>query len=149
MVWVGFSVAATLLQWRLDSAGILFETMAIGSAVAAGLLLVTVGLYQLTPLKQACLHRCRACADRLPANAPQDAGGMVGRGLRYGISCLGCCGGLMGLMFVGGVMNVFWMAAIALGVLAEKLLLWGGGLARLAGAGPIVAGSIALAVAML
>jgi predicted metal-binding membrane protein len=148
-IWVGFSVAATLLQWGLDSAGFLSETMAIGGPAAAGALVVAVGLYQLTPLKQACLRHCRACADCSPENATEGTGGMVERGLRYGVSCLGCCGALMGLLFVGGVMNMVWMVAIAIGVLAEKLLPRGGGAARLAGAGLIAWGGIALAVAVL
>jgi predicted metal-binding membrane protein len=149
MVWLAFSVAATLLQWRLESADLLSETMASRSEVAAGLLLVAVGLYQLTPLKQVCLRRCRSCADGLPTSAPPGARGMVERGLRYGVSCLGCCWVVMGLLLVGGVMNVFWMAAITIGVLAEKILPWGGGLARLGGVGLIAWGSISLAVAML
>jgi predicted metal-binding membrane protein len=143
LVWSGFSVAATLLQWGLDSAGLLSEDMASLNEVAAGLLAVAVGLYQLTPLKQACLARCRACADD-PSDAPQGAGAMR-RGLRYGVSCLGCCSVLMGLLFIGGVMNVLWMAAIAIMALAEKMLPWGRGLARLAGIGLIAWGSIAAA----
>jgi predicted metal-binding membrane protein len=149
MVWAAFSVAATLLQWALDSAGLLSETMASGSPVAAGLLIIAVGLYQLSPLKQACLRRCRSCADGQPENAVERAGGMVARGLRYGVACLGCCGVLMSLLFVGGVMNVYWMAAIAIGVLAEKLLPWGGAVAHVAGAGLIAWGCVALAVAVL
>jgi predicted metal-binding membrane protein len=149
MIWIAFSAAATLAQWALDSAGLLSDTMRSRSAVAAGLLLVAVGLYQLTPLKQFCLQHCRACADRGPQAAPVDAGGMLARGLRYGASCLGCCGVLMGLLFVGGVMNAFWMAAIAVGVLAEKVIPWGGGLARLAGAGLIAWGLVSLAVTLL
>jgi predicted metal-binding membrane protein len=149
MVWAAFSVAATLSQWALDSAGLLSDTMASSSPVAAGLLVIAVGLYQLAPLKQACLQRCRSCADGHPENATPGAGGMVERGLRYGVACLGCCGVLMGLLFVGGVMNVYWIAAIAIGVLAEKLLPWGGGVARVAGAGLIAWGGITLAAALL
>jgi predicted metal-binding membrane protein len=149
MVWAAFSVAATLLQWALDSAGLLSETMASSSPVAAGLLIIAVGLYQLAPLQQACLQRCRACADGDLENAMPGGRAMAARGLRYGVACLGCCGVLMGLLFVGGVMNVYWMAAIAIGVLAEKLLPWGGAVARVAGAGLIAWGSILLAAAVL
>jgi predicted metal-binding membrane protein len=60
MVWIGFSFAATLLQWALDSAHLLSETMAIRSRVVAGVLVILVGLYQLTPLKQTFLRRCTA-----------------------------------------------------------------------------------------
>jgi predicted metal-binding membrane protein len=147
LVWSGFSIAATLLQWGLDSADLLSEDMAGRNAVAAGLLAVAVGLYQLTPMKQACLARCRACAGD-PPDAPQGAGPLL-RGLRYGTSCLGCCSVLMGLLFVGGIMNVLWMAAIAIVVLAEKMLSWGSGLARLTGIGLIAWGSVTAAAAWL
>jgi predicted metal-binding membrane protein len=148
-IWIAFSAVATLAQWGLDSAELLSESMASRSAVAAGLLLLAVGLYQVSPLKRSCLQHCRACADHQPQSAPEGAGAVLRRGLRYGVSCLGCCGVLMGLLFVGGVMNVAWMAAIAVGVLAEKLLPWGTGLARLAGAGLIAWGIISLAAALL
>jgi predicted metal-binding membrane protein len=148
-IWIAFSVVATLSQWGLDSADLLSETMASRSAVAAGLLLLAVGLYQVSPLKLSCLQHCRTCADDQPQNAPEGAGGALRRGLRYGVSCLGCCGVLMGLLFVGGVMNMAWMAAITAGVLAEKLLPWGAGLARLAGAGLIAWGIVSLAAALL
>ncbi len=149
MVWTGFSIAATLLQWGLDSAGFLSETMASRSRVAAALLLIAVGLYQLTPLKRACLLACRACTDAPPGKASETAAGTISRGLRYGVSCLGCCGALMGLLLVVGVMNVAWMAAIAIVVLAEKVLPWGRGLARLIGAGLVAWGSAGLAAAVL
>ena len=146
LVWIAFSVAATLLQWALDSADLLSDTMASRSAVAAGLLLVAVGLYQVSPLKHSCLQRCRSCAGRPPPDMPARAGAMLGQGLRYGVSCLGCCGVLMGLLLVGGVMNLLWIAAIAIGVLAERVMPWGGGFARLAGAGLIGWGGVALAI---
>jgi hypothetical protein len=130
-VWIAFSIAATRLQWALDRADLLTGQIAICSAVAAGWLVIAVGLYQLIALKQACLRRCRSCADRRPQTGPQGAHLWTAQGARYGISCFGCCGVLMGLLLVGGVMNVFWMAAIATGVLAEKVLPWGGGLAVL------------------
>jgi predicted metal-binding membrane protein len=147
-VWIAFSVAATLLQWALDSSDLLSDTMASRSAVAAGLLLVAVGLYQMSPVKHSCLQRCRSCADRPPPDTPEGASAMLGQGLRYGVSCLGCCGVLMGLLFVGGVMNVVWMAAIAVGVLAERVMPWGGGFARLAGAGLIAWGGVALTITL-
>jgi predicted metal-binding membrane protein len=148
-VWIAFSIAATRLQWALDRADLLTGQIAIRSAVAAGWLVIAVGLYQLTALKQACLRRCRSCADCRPQTDPQGAHLWTAQGARYGVSCFGCRGVLMGLLLVGGVMNVFWMAAIATGVLAEKVLPWGGGLARLAGAGLIGWGSISLAVAVI
>jgi len=84
-----------------------------------------------------------------PGLGPQDTGGILSGGTRYGVSCLGCCGVLMGLLFVGGVMNVLWMVAIAVLVLAEKTLPWSAAVARLAGAGLIAWGSLTLAAAAL
>jgi len=147
MVWTGFSFAATLLQWALDSAHLLSETMAIRSGVFAGLLVIAVALYQLTPLKQTSLRRCRASVGCLAEDQRGDVRGIVWQGMRYGVSCLGCCSGLMCLAFVGGLMNVAWMVIIALWVLAEKTLPWGSRMARLTAAGLVAWGSISLAIA--
>ena len=114
----------------------------------AGLVVAAVGVYQLTPLKRACLERCRAldgCLAGVPPRRAQDTGRA---GPRYGVSCLGCCAALMGLLFVGGLMNVVWMAAIAGWVLAEKALPWGGRIARLGAAGLIAGGTAAFAIAL-
>lgn len=132
-VWSGFSVAATLAQFALDRSNLLSEAMALGSGVAAGLVILAVGLYQLTPWKRSCLRRCKAARD----------------GLRYGASCLGCCWAPMTLLFVAGLMNLLWVAAIALWVSAEKLLPQGERVARLAGAGLMVWGGVLFARAAL
>lgn len=147
-VWAGFGAAATVLQWALDSAHLLSEAMAIRNATLAGLVVATVGVYQLTPLKRACLERCSAldgCLANVETRRPWDA---VRRGLHDGVSCLGCCAALMGLLFVGGLMNIVWVAAIAVWVLAEKTLPWGGRLAQLGGAGLIAGGTVAFAIAL-
>src|SRR5579862_8315712 len=144
----GFGAAAASLQWALDSAHFLSGAMALQNAALAGLVTAAVGVYQLTPLKRACLERCRAldgCLARVEARRPW---GSVGSGLHYGVSCLGCCAALMGLLFVGGLMSIPWVAAIAVWVLAEKTLPWGGRVARLGGAGLIAAGAVAFAIAL-
>jgi predicted metal-binding membrane protein len=148
MVWTGFSVAATSLQWALDSRHLLSETMAIGSARAAGLLVIAVGLYQMTPLKQTFLRHCRASDGCVAEDQRRTVPAMVRQGMRYGASCVGCCGVLMCLLFVGGMMNALWLAGISLWVLAEKTLPWGSGIARLAGAGLIAWGTVSLAIAL-
>ncbi len=147
-VWAGFGAAATVLQWALDSAHLLSEAMVVRNATLAGLVVAAVGVYQLTPLKRACLERCRAldgCLANVETRRPWDA---VRRGLHYGVSCLGCCAALMGLLFVGGLMSIVWVAAIAVWVLAEKILPWGGRLAQLGGAGLIAGGTVAFAIAL-
>jgi predicted metal-binding membrane protein len=98
MVWTGFSFAATLLQWALDSAHLLSETIAIRSRVVAGVLVILVGLYQLTPLKQTFLRRCRLSVRCLAEDQHQSARAIVRQGMQHGVSCLGCCSGLMALL---------------------------------------------------
>jgi predicted metal-binding membrane protein len=140
--WFGFSAAATALQWALDSAGLLSETMALGNAVLAGVILVAIGAYQWTPLKQACLHHCRSPLEFLMLHWREGAWGSAESGLRYGLYCLGCCWMLMGLLFVGGIMNLFWIAALALLVLLEKVLPWGRRVSRITGAILVVWGAV-------
>jgi predicted metal-binding membrane protein len=149
VVWAGFSIAATLVQWGFDRANILSEAMASRSAAAGGLLVLAAGLYQLTPWKQRCLRQCRAPRDYLAEGRRTGAGAAVAAGLRHGIAGLGCCGVLMGLVFVGGVMNVVWIAGLTLFVLVEQLLPWGTLVSRATGAALLAWGSIALTPAIL
>ena len=93
---------------------------AAGPAVAA-ILLQAAGLYQLTPLQRACLRRCRSPRAFLAVHWRPGAAGAVRLGLAHGAYCVGCCWFLMALLFVGGVMNPFWIGAIAFYLLAEKL----------------------------
>lgn len=134
LVWIGFSGLATGLQWSLHKAGLLSPRMAVGNAVLAGVVLAAAGIYQWTPLKAACLRHCRSPLGFLLAHWRGGARGGVTTGLRHGLYCLGCCAMLMALLFVGGVMNLAWIAGIAVLVLIEKLLPWGGRTCRLSGA---------------
>jgi predicted metal-binding membrane protein len=132
-VWGGFSLVATLLQWGLDRAGLLSPSMAAGSRVLAGAVLLAAGIYQWTPLKDTCLRHCRSPVGFLVAHWRPGVLGMAATGMRHGAYCLGCCWMLMGLLFVGGLMNLAWVAAIALFVLAEKAAPWGGRMSRATG----------------
>ena len=147
-VWFGFAAAATLLQWRLELAGMLSETMALASRVAAGVLLIAAGVYQWTPLKQACLRHCRSPFDFLLFHWREGAAGAFVSGVRHGAFCFGCCWMLMALLFVGGVMNLAWIGGIALLVLVEKVLPWGGLTGRATGAVMIAWGGFTLAAAL-
>jgi predicted metal-binding membrane protein len=126
LVWTGFSLAATLLQWGLDRSGLLTDRMAAGSSVFAGAILLAAGIYQWTPLKEACLRHCRSPLDFLLYHWREGAWGAAWSGVRHGLFCLGCCWMLMGLLFVGGLMNALWIGGIALLVLIEKTIPWGG-----------------------
>jgi predicted metal-binding membrane protein len=144
LVWIGFSLAATALQFGLDRGGVLSETMATSSAVLAGIVLIVAGAYQWTPLKQACLRHCRSPLAFLLGRWRQGAWGAVTNGMRHGLFCLGCCWMLMVLLFVGGLMNLLWVGALALLVLIEKTLPWGGRTSRATGAALVVWGAVML-----
>ncbi|HEY6299642.1 MAG TPA: DUF2182 domain-containing protein [Candidatus Binatus sp.] len=149
IVWTIFSAVATTVHWAFDSAHVLSDSMALRSEVAAGLIVVAAGLYQLTPVKRNCLRRCCSSKHVLADDQNRNESAALRAGLTYGVSCLGCCWALMCLLFVVGVMNIFWIAAIAVLVLAEKTLPWGLRLARVVAVGLIGWGSVALATAVL
>lgn len=139
LVWALFSVAATFLQVEFIEAGWI-DAMGVATRpwVAAALLL-GVGTYQWLPAKRACLEHCRAPAQFLVESYRPGAGGALLMGLHHGLYCLGCCWGLMALLFAGGVMNLLWVAAIAAIVFAEKLLGRGELLRRAIGVAALVA----------
>ncbi len=144
VVWLGFSVFATILQWRLDTAALLSARMAASGVMLAGLILIAVGAYQWSPLKQACLRHCRSPLDFLLHHWREGAAGALSSGIRHGLFCLGCCWMLMALLFVGGLMNLVWIAGISLLVLAEKIFPWGGRMSRIAGLVLIAWGAVTL-----
>ncbi|HEV2078412.1 MAG TPA: DUF2182 domain-containing protein [Allosphingosinicella sp.] len=122
IVWALFSLAATVAQAALISAGILSDmTLALGDGGMAGGLLVLVGLYQLSPLKEACLDACRAPLSFILRLWRPGVAGTLRLGFAHGTYCVGCCWGLMLLLFVGGVMNIAWIVGLALLVLVEKV----------------------------
>jgi predicted metal-binding membrane protein len=132
--WAGFSLAAAALQFALEQAALLSPMMETTSRAFADVVLVAAGVYQWTPLKQACLRHCRSPLDFVMAHWRPGARGAFAMGLRHGVVCTGCCWLLMLLLFVGGVMNLAWIAGIALFVLVEKLSPAGHWIGRVAGA---------------
>jgi len=126
--WFGFAALAATLQLALGNA------MTVGRGFAAALL-IAAGLYQLSPLKDACLTRCRSPAQFLVRHFRPGSSGAFGLGMLHGAFCVGCCWLLMALLFVGGVMNLAWIAVLTLLVAAEKLLPGGQWIARIAGIG--------------
>jgi predicted metal-binding membrane protein len=132
-VWSAFSLAAALTQWGLHAAALLSPMMVSTSPLLGGALLLAAGVYQWTPLKGACLAKCRSPLGFLLTEWRDGARGAVVMGIRHGAYCAGCCWALMALLFVGGVMNLLWVAAIAAFVLVEKAAPAGGWLGRIAG----------------
>jgi len=150
LAWGGFALAATMLQWLLEQALLLAPMTASAGPRLGGLLLMVAGLYQWTPLKDSCLAQCQSPFLFIQRHGGfrGDRSGALRLGLRHGAFCIGCCWALMLLLFVGGVMNLLWIAGIAAFVLTEKLLPLGRILSRLAGAAMAAAG-IGLAAGLI
>ncbi|MEH2475536.1 putative metal-binding membrane protein [Nitrobacteraceae bacterium AZCC 2161] len=145
LIWAGFSFVAALAQWGLERVGLLSMAMASASTVLGGVVLIAAGLYQFTPIKSACLRYCQSPVLFLSQHWRPGAVGALLMGLRHGSYCLGCCWFLMALLFVSGVMNLVWIAGIALYVAFEKLLPLGHRLSRATGVALVVWGTVVLA----
>ncbi|MBM3817619.1 MAG: DUF2182 domain-containing protein [Acidimicrobiia bacterium] len=139
--WTAFSVAAASTQLVLHRAALLSADMRIGAAGVSGVVLIVAGLYQWLPLKQMCLTHCQSPFGFLSRYWAEGAGGGFGLGFRHGMFCVGCCWLLMTLLFVVGVMNLWWVAALAGFVLLEKLLRGGALFGRLAGSAAVTWGA--------
>jgi len=140
--WAAFSLAAAVLQAGLTHLALMSPMMMkVGSGPLAGGILIMAGLYQFTPLKQACLSLCRTPLSFLMTEWRDGALGALQMGWRHGLFCIGCCWALMGLLFVGGVMNSAWIIAITLYVLIEKIMPGSQWLTKLSGLGMIGAGT--------
>jgi predicted metal-binding membrane protein len=140
LVWTAFSLSATAAQWMLQAAGWVDPMIVSRSAMLSAVLLVVAGVYQFSPLKQVCLSRCRSPLGFVLGEWRDGTGGALVMGLRHGLHCLGCCWALMALLFVGGVMNLVWIAALSIVVAIEKLAPHGERLGQLLGAVLIAAG---------
>jgi predicted metal-binding membrane protein len=139
-VWGAFSLAASLAQWGFEWAGVVAQGSTVAGPALAGGILLACGLYQLTPLKRACLRRCRSPVDFIAAFWRPTALGAFRTGLLHGAFCVGCCWFLMALLFAVGAMNLLWVAAIAVLVFAEKLLPYGVWIGRAWGAAMVAFG---------
>ena len=144
-VWVGFSACAALAQWALHQAALLSPSMAASSPYLASAILIVAGAYQLTPWKGACLTHCRSPLGFLMTNWHDGRLGALQMGARHGAYCLGCCWGLMCVLFVVGVMNLVWVATLTGFVLLEKIGPAGTVVARVAGAAMVIAGILLIA----
>jgi predicted metal-binding membrane protein len=133
IVWIGFSALATVGQWSLQTASMLSPTMLKTTPLIGGFLLIIAGIYQWTPLKRACLVHCRTPLGFIMNHWRDGRKGAFLMGLRHGLYCLGCCWSLMTLLFVTGVMNLIWIAALSVFVILEKTSAGGLWIARGAG----------------
>jgi predicted metal-binding membrane protein len=138
-VWLLFSIAAAGAQRMIAG-----PAMTLDSRIFVSALLIVAGLYQLSPLKSACLRQCRSPAEFLTRHWRAGAAGAVRLGVLHGAYCVGCCWMLMALLFVGGVMNFAWIAALTLMVGIEKLVPRGDLIGRAAGVALIAWGAVRL-----
>jgi predicted metal-binding membrane protein len=143
-IWGLFSVAATAAERGLDQLALLSPAMVSASPVLGSALLIAAGVYELTPYKHTCLAHCRAPAHFISQHWRGGFAGAFRMGLGLGAYCLGCCWILMGLLFVGGVMNLLWIAAIAIFILLEKTVPFAETGGRVVGAALIVVGFLSL-----
>ena len=143
-VWTAFSAVAAIVQGALASAALLSEDMFLRSSVAAGVTLIAVGFYQLTPCKRHFLLECRVRTSGPSLPGVRNA---FVAGLRHGTACLGSSAPLMLLMLVVGVMNYAAMIALAAWLVAEKSLPSGIRLSRIGAAGLLAWGGLVLAMA--
>jgi predicted metal-binding membrane protein len=129
-VWTGYGLVAYAVFRFATSFDIGWLAWAEGGPYVAGALIVVAGIYELMPLKQLSLRRCRSA---LHGENP------LRSGLAHGRDCVGCSGGLMAVLFVLGVMSFLWMAVVAVAIFAEKVL----------PRGPMLASVFAIAVIAL
>lgn len=121
VAWGGFSLLATAAQWGLDKWFLISPMMQVTSVHLGAALFIAAGVYQLTPLKHACLRHCRSPLHFVASRWRPGAGPAFRMGLEHGLFCLGCCWVLMALLFYGGVMSPWWIGGLALYVMIEKL----------------------------
>lgn len=122
VAWAIFSLVAAAIQWPLHESGLLNPMMNSRSYLLSGGILIAAGLYQWTPMKDACLHQCRSPLGFLMSAWKEGNWGAFRMGLHHGLFCVGCCWALMAILFAVGVMNMLWVILITVFVLLEKIL---------------------------
>lgn len=132
-VWVAFSVVAALVQWSVHALALLSPDMRAGNPIASAAILILAGAYQWLPVKQSCLDHCRSPLAFFTTSWREGRAGAVLMGMAHGLFCVGCCWMIMALLFVAGVMNLAWVAALSALVLLERFSPAGVMLARIAG----------------
>ena len=122
VAWAIFSLVISAIQWPLHENGLLNPMMNSRSYLMSGGLLILAGLYQWTPMKDACLKQCRTPLGFLMTAWKDGNWGAFKMGLHHGLFCVGCCWALMAILFAVGVMNMLWVILITIFVLLEKIL---------------------------
>jgi predicted metal-binding membrane protein len=144
IAWSALAVAAGAAQAAVGS-GLAAQAALVPAGYLSGGILLLAGLYQITPVKQACLTLCRNPMAFFMSHWREDIGGALRMGLHHGAICIGCCWALMGLMFLSGAMNLAWMAGLGLLMLLEKAAPGAGRAGQLAGLAMALAGAALIA----
>jgi len=121
VVWAAFSLAATSLQWLLQQISMLNPEMKTTNKILGSVILIATGIFQFTAFKHTCLQYCRTPIEFVHRHWKEGKPGALRMGIQNGFYCLGCCWMLMVVLFVAGIMNLLWVAIIALFVLIEKI----------------------------
>jgi len=137
-VWSLFGIGAYLLSLVVPAIGMMAAGLRVDNPLAAGIVLIFAGLYQLSPLKQVCLHHCRSPLSVILHGWHDGYGGAFRMGFKHGAYCLGCCWGLMLVLFAVGLMNLVWMILLTVAIFVEKLF----------SRGPLISRLIALALVL-
>ena len=148
LAWGAFSAIAVLAQWGLREAELISGTLRSNSRLLTALILMIAGAWQFTPWKHACLRHCRGPVEFLTSARRPGNSGALRMGLHHGMYCLGCCWFLMALLFVGGVMNPYWIIALAIYVWVEKTISSGEMVSRVMG-GLLIACGVAILLSHL
>jgi predicted metal-binding membrane protein len=122
IAWSVFSALAVGLQWALQESGLINGMIQSRSISLSAGLLIIAGAWQFTSLKYACLRHCRGPVEFLTQYTRRGNSGALTAGVHHGLYCLGCCWFLMLILFVGGTMNLLWIAGLAIYVWIEKIL---------------------------
>ena len=156
-IWIAFGAFATLAQWGLVALKAMSPAlMTPANIVFASTTLVAAGIYQFTPAKFACLAHCQAPLPYFQARWTDTFAGVFRLGFEQGTFCVGCCWALMAVMFAVGVMNILWIAVLAIIMGIEKavpsfaltrtigiaLMAWGAALFLTSDAGSAVIGRL-------
>jgi predicted metal-binding membrane protein len=142
LAWAAFSAVAALAQTELSSLSLLTPMLKSANSLLGGGILIVAGVYQWSPWKETCLEHCRSPLSFIQRHGgfKAQARGSLMLGFRHGLYCVGCCWALMLLLFAGGIMNIAWIAGLAILVLAEKFLRSGWAFSRVVGLASILGG---------
>ena len=144
LAWTGFSAIATILQATLRSLALLTNTLSVNDHRLGGAILILAGVWQFTPWKGSYLNHCGNPLSFILLHWREGPGGAIAMGLRHGFDCVACCWALMLVLFVVGVMNLWWVATLAVVILFEKLALGGPMVPRIAGVGLVLWGVVVM-----